>query len=355
VSNGRFVIDLHILQSFPFNNINRGEDGAPKSCIYGGIERARFSSQAKKYATRKDLQTRDAEGFTAVRTKSICERLHQGLLAKNIADPEAAELAQKIATNLSTMENEKTKVVLYISRGEIQAIVDVVAAETNPKARAKVVEKKVSSILKKTTVKDETEIGVMGRMVAEDTDLDVESILSVAHGFSIHQARPEVDFFTCEDEDATNNGSGHPDEALYSASTCYLCVSIDLALVAKNLTCLSPEDRKVKIEQVIRSLLKAVPIGKKHSAFANTYPGRVLGVVRKDVNGLSMADAFENPVQAPYLQNGLDRLQTHWGNLKKTLGSELGVVKEVLFSVDPTVANSVDLDTFCKALTGYVA
>ena len=48
----RTIVDFHIIQSLPSNNINRDMSGLPKSCLYGGVQRARVSSQAWKRAMR---------------------------------------------------------------------------------------------------------------------------------------------------------------------------------------------------------------------------------------------------------------------------------------------------------------
>ena len=45
-------IQIHTLQTFPACNLNRGDDGRPKTLVYGGVERIRYSSQALKYALR---------------------------------------------------------------------------------------------------------------------------------------------------------------------------------------------------------------------------------------------------------------------------------------------------------------
>lgn len=45
-------IELHILQNFAPSNLNRDETGAPKSCQFGDVPRARVSSQALKRAAR---------------------------------------------------------------------------------------------------------------------------------------------------------------------------------------------------------------------------------------------------------------------------------------------------------------
>ena len=50
--NKPLFIDIHILQSVPPSNINRDDTGSPKTARFGGVTRARVSSQAWKKAAR---------------------------------------------------------------------------------------------------------------------------------------------------------------------------------------------------------------------------------------------------------------------------------------------------------------
>ena len=55
-------IQVHTLQTFPACNLNRGDDGRPKTLVYGGVERIRYSSQALKYALRNSPVLRETLG-----------------------------------------------------------------------------------------------------------------------------------------------------------------------------------------------------------------------------------------------------------------------------------------------------
>ncbi len=46
-------LDLHVLQTVPPSNVNRDDTGSPKTAMYGGVRRARVSSQAWKRAMRQ--------------------------------------------------------------------------------------------------------------------------------------------------------------------------------------------------------------------------------------------------------------------------------------------------------------
>ena len=43
-------LDVHLLQSFPPSNLNRDDTGSPKDAVFGGVRRARVSSQCFKRA-----------------------------------------------------------------------------------------------------------------------------------------------------------------------------------------------------------------------------------------------------------------------------------------------------------------
>ena len=64
-------IELHILQSFGPSNLNRDEDGNPKDCEFGGVRRARISSQCLKHAIRHSPTFSQLTGVTnGMRTKA---------------------------------------------------------------------------------------------------------------------------------------------------------------------------------------------------------------------------------------------------------------------------------------------
>src|SRR3954462_15156541 len=71
----RTIIDVYVLQTVPPSNLNRGDTGSPKTAVYGGVRRARVSSQAWKRAVRLafgDLLDRSQLGE---RTKRVGESL----------------------------------------------------------------------------------------------------------------------------------------------------------------------------------------------------------------------------------------------------------------------------------------
>ena len=53
MDKNRLFVDFHVIQSVPPSCINRDDTGTPKTASYGGVMRARVSSQAWKHAMRK--------------------------------------------------------------------------------------------------------------------------------------------------------------------------------------------------------------------------------------------------------------------------------------------------------------
>ena len=50
--NQTMFVELHIIQNFAPSNLNRSDTGSPKDCEFGGVRRARISSQCLKRAMR---------------------------------------------------------------------------------------------------------------------------------------------------------------------------------------------------------------------------------------------------------------------------------------------------------------
>lgn len=127
-------IELHIIQNFPPSNLNRDDVGQPKSTDFGGVPRARISSQCLKRSIRfagKDPKDKNAqsvfEKFTQVpladRTHLIISELTERLKEKRPNHEANARIlarafAEAYAGGLSSNNENKTNVLLYMSEQE---------------------------------------------------------------------------------------------------------------------------------------------------------------------------------------------------------------------------------------------
>jgi len=399
------IIDIHILQTFPYNNINRGEDGAPKSCLFGGVERARISSQCLKRAIREDCAERAADLFAGFRTRLIASKLLEALIAKGVASETAEDLSKTVAKYLSKKPKPKkgkddedepedgpedsadsedpvegegeTKTLVFTTPQEIDRIAAVLAHDPDrllnkknePAKKGKPAKKNepakedepreivggaLKKILDSTPIYDNADIALMGRMVATDPSLKVEGALSVAHAFSVHEARHQLDFFTALDEcqDHGKSGAAFTDTALFSAATYYKCMSLNVDQLKANMG--ETGSVRTALDTVLRSMLRAVPRAKHTSAFAATYPGYALIVVRDKASPISLGDLFEKPLSGNYLENAWKRLQSGWQNMKKQCGTELGVILgEGKFTRDLSEEQGTDIDTVCTHVVDW--
>ena len=95
MNKNRLYIDFHVLQTVPPSCVNRDDTGSPKTAVYGGVNRARVSSQAWKRAMRilfeEDLLDPAQVGK---RTKNVVEMVAEEIALLNPA-LNCAKLAEK--------------------------------------------------------------------------------------------------------------------------------------------------------------------------------------------------------------------------------------------------------------------
>jgi len=109
-----WFLTLDIIRSMGPNCANRGGDGSPKSVIFGGVPRIRWSAQAIQFVCRWILKNNPivAEYFAAVRTREIATLLKNVLLEMGTTKQDAAtwakELESVVFETKKTTEKKKT-------------------------------------------------------------------------------------------------------------------------------------------------------------------------------------------------------------------------------------------------------
>jgi len=340
------LIELHILQSFPVTCLNRDDVGAPKSAFFGGVQRARVSSQSWKRAIR-ELAADHASGqgtsnafFAGKRGHFMAEKLERAIEAHAVAGPQAQEAAEAIATFLAKQdpkhrEGHRTLVALYLSPNEVDAIAKAVAGDLNESGSVKVSKGSLKKVLSATAPKDTADIALFGRMVASDHSLMIEGAGLFSHALSTHAASNEVEFFSAVDEtkeqEETDEGAGHIGTLEFNSACYYRYVGLNLGLLwdGGHLGHFSVPEQEAVLGTFLRSALLAVPGARKNSMFGFNPPAYVLGLKRRG-QPLSLVNAFESPVKARgegFVQPSVERLEQHLKKLREVYG--LGADVEV--------------------------
>ena len=132
--NDRFYIDFHVLQTVPPSCINRDDTGSPKTAQYGGVTRARVSSQAWKRAMREYFNKNIESWNSGFRTKKASEIIIQEILS--IAPDTDTMSVEKMA--LEAMDNAglnrdgtETKALFFISREQAHKLAELVIESRN--------------------------------------------------------------------------------------------------------------------------------------------------------------------------------------------------------------------------------
>lgn len=105
-------LDIHVIQNLPPSNVNRDDTGSPKTAQYGGVTRARVSSQSWKKAIRDYFKANNIS--IGYRSKKLAKKLAEKIviLDKSIKAKDAEELSEKtlkiaLAKNLKSSEQNK--------------------------------------------------------------------------------------------------------------------------------------------------------------------------------------------------------------------------------------------------------
>ncbi len=340
------LLELHILQSFPVSCLNRDDVGAPKSAIFGGVARARISSQSLKRAVR--LHARDelgAKGFTGIRSR-ILKQPFIDALEKHGLEKDVEKAADAICAVFSKQDGkDKAQVTtaVYLSPDEIDQIAKAVAEGGDAKKASK-----------KAQRNDAADIALFGRMIANDATLNVEGAAMFSHALSTHKVANDIDFFTAVDDrktDAEDAGAGMMGTLEFNSACYYRYAALNLDLLAdeKHLGGLSAEERGAVVDAFVRATLLAVPGARKNSMNAHTVPSFVLGTIKEKGQPVQLVNAFEKPVFQKgmgIVEASIEGLTAEHDKLKATWG--MTTAAEVALP-------DTDLETFCFTLVKHVS
>ncbi len=105
------LVEIHVIQNHAPANMNRDEQGNPKTAIFGGVQRARISSQCLKRSIRKSTVFASALAGQelGIRSRQLPQAVKEGLIAAGMSEQIAAAAERKIKTGLFQKEKKKSK------------------------------------------------------------------------------------------------------------------------------------------------------------------------------------------------------------------------------------------------------
>ena len=340
-------VDIHVLQTLPPSNPNRDDTGAPKTAIFGGVRRMRISSQAIKRAMRTDFEDSVELSLQGIRSKRIPLLIKEKILQRK---PDCAidELSEMVALILeftyyghkdskdkrdqylkSVSQNpehafEDLDVLWFVSHAEIDKYVDAVIEDMqtdDPKKSFK-----LRKFDKASTKRDHSiAVALFGRMVASNTNLQVEAACQVAPAIGVGAMENEYDYYTAVDDHKNASEDSGKGAAMigmieFASATMYRYSTINVDMLRENLS----DDNLVgqAIELFVNSYVRSMPQGKITTFGNRSLPEAVLVEVRSD-QPINMAAAFEEPI-APatsgFAQRAVDRFVEFESQMRELTG-----------------------------------
>ena len=294
-------IDIHVLQSVPPSNVNRDDTGSPKTAMYGGVRRARVSSQAWKRAARRDFSAFLDVSQLGVRTKRAGELLTErfSTLAPELDNDarsalaikalEAAGLKVKAGRKAKDGEQPLTEYLVFFSNTQLDRLAELAAS--NPE--------KVDGRAAKAALSQahSVDVALFGRMVADDANLNVDAACQVAHAISTHPVSTEFDYYTAVDDEnpKEDTGAGMIGTIEFDSATLYRYATINVDELLRNLGDVDATAQAV--EAFVRSFVTSMPTGKQNTFANRTNPDAVV-VMAREGRPVNLVGAFEDPVRA---------------------------------------------------------
>ncbi|GAA3100629.1 type I-E CRISPR-associated protein Cas7/Cse4/CasC [Pseudonocardia yunnanensis] len=309
----------------PPSNLNRDDTGSPKTARYGGVVRARVSSQAWKRAIRAAFEELFDRSELGVRTKRLIELIGDEIVT---LEPALAQQAPRLAKDMLAAAGIKTALpkgkkdvpeesgyLVFLSHRQVIGLAELAVHATTEAAGAAVaIPKTVAKA--RADARHSVDVALFGRMVAEAIDLNVDAAAQVAHALSVHAVENEYDYFTAvddhkkasEEEDA---GAGMIGTVEFNSATLYRYATIDVDRLRDNLG--DAEATRRAVEAFARAFVRSMPTGKQNTFANRTLPDAVL-VVLRDTQSINLVGAFEDAISGRdhgRVPDAIARLATH--------------------------------------------
>lgn len=328
------LIAIHLLQNHAPSNLNRDDNGDPKDALFGGVRRARISSQALKRSIRWSESFRSAFSDTpdllAMRTQLLPDQVRERIAELDLADEVKSAVVQAAArlgkgeskpvadtsgedgedgkktrggrkgnADGATEERIKSAQLMFLTQTEIDQLAEKLVAIAREQGIAALNGLSGDPLVKAIGEYDPhaADIAMFGRMTTSSPFKNIEAAVQVAHAISTHAVEQEFDFYTAVDDISGEAGAGFIGETTFNSATYYKYLSINWGELIKNLQN-DAAIAKRTVEALIKAALFAIPSGKQNSFAAHNLPDLALIEVRSENIALGYHNAFVKPVRA---------------------------------------------------------
>lgn len=343
-------IDIHVAQDVPPSNLNRDDAGSPKQARFGGVQRARVSSQAWKRATRRFFNAETPLEETGTRTlrleRVLTRQIEQRLnLPRDRAEQVAIVLSENTFT-APTHRGKRTKIadspyLLFFGRAQIIAAVEDLVEKSDALRDASPEEVPEilhgASLRERLTQQHPIDVALFGRMVADVPQMNVDASVQVAHAISTHAVETEFDFFTAVDdekgtEEREDSGAGMLGTIEFNSAHLYRYATICWDQLVENLDG-DADAARVAVGSFLRGFARSMPTGKQNTFANRTLPAAVVVILRED-QPVNLVSAFEQPITSSQglSHRSIERMAKEFSDLEARWGG----AKPSVFSLYPS-------------------
>lgn len=261
-------LDLNAIQTYGPNCMNRDDAGLPKTVVYGGVPRARISSQALKRAIREatDLAKPKTRSLrTIILPRLIADGLRRrdpGLDDETAMDKALAAI-DTLGLSVNTDDAEPTlKTAVFLGADTLERIIEQ-AAGPEPDA----------DMLRETLEGDlNPDVALYGRMSAENKRFTVDGAVQVAHAVGVAGMDMQFDYYTLKD-DMRDGGAPMMGAIAFDAATFHWYATVNLTQLEARL------GHAVMVDTVLaftRAFALSAPSGRNHGFAHHTTPSLLM-------------------------------------------------------------------------------
>jgi CRISPR system Cascade subunit CasC len=346
-------IQLHVLTSYPPANLNRDDQGRPKTAKMGGTDRLRVSSQSLKRAWRtSELFQSALTEHIGTRTKRAGLEVRDKLVEMGVDGKKAKVWAQTIAKEFGKLKKESKnnpdedlsiEQLAHFSPEEWSSIMGLSETLAN--------ENRAPNDDELTLLRNDhqaVDIAFFGRMLADKPIYNMEAAVQVAHAISTHTVVIEDDYFTAVDDlnrGDVDSGAGHVGDAGFAAGLFYLYTCINREQLIDNLG----EDMELTKKAVgafVEVMAKVGPGGKQNSFASRAYSSYMMAE-RGNQQPRSLSVSFLKPVSGTDLLNSsIEALELQRDKMDAAYGPCAEAIK--IMDVEKSEGSLQEIIDFCK-------